>query len=415
MPTESFEIASAAGYHYDVFTVAKPFQLLDQVKSSLVAAGWTAIEGLTAKWRLHMPYGLPYTSEPNPPPPPVEVTDGQQLFRVDTYDESGVRTSRKRFCAIDTYRNSIIEHPGIVWVPLGVTPADTVENLAREINDHTDFTVTARYQYGGTGYSWIIELEAATGGTAAAPYSRGGCTDLMGDTAGFWNVVTYAGGAGWHLSETYGSTTLHLRLVAGTGYPEFRFQLGTAGAEILFMVPHPTPHPAAVTYEAVASRYQFWLWNPNYYWANVMACLPYLWSGRGITSAAVVAGGYQLRDSLLWPGGMTAVAVNGAFTGLLSTSTPAHRLTGLCASWNLGPFAYASGDDLVENALIMAPRADLTDEVGSRVIGKMWNAGIMRRDATKGEIIARASQRYMCVARNGGYGKPAASLWIRIE
>jgi len=408
MPTENFAIVNADGARYERFTVAKPLHLLPRVNDILVAVGWTSAGSLKATYRMEMPYGLPTIWPlPDPPPDPVDITSGVQLFRVDQYDETGGVTHRY-FCAYDPYRHNPVSNPEITWVAMGFDYGDTVQNLASAIEGHGAFTVAKMYEWGTSGYGWIMELESTAGGIAGAPYSDGGQISATGDTMGFWVAVRYTGGAGYHVRDTYGSTTLHLYL---TGLPlRFRFRVGDTGAEFdRFDMPYPSPHPASVTYEMVASRRQFALWNPDINAANILVSLPWLYPERGITTAAVVAAGIETRDLLIWQGSLAAAAVNGGF---IAEPLPPHRISGIAGSYNPGPFAYAAGDDLVENALVMAPRADLPEE-GSRVIGKLWNAFLMRKQATKGDITLRQGNRYMCVARGGGLGRPDASLWMR--
>jgi len=423
MPTETFSVEEAEGITHQEFEVTKPIHLLNEVHEQLrYAAGWTFEEELVATYRLDMPYGLPYTTEPDPPVDKVDISAGVEVATWEEYSGEAF-VDRTRFHLYDPYRQNPLSAPEVTWIAMGLSVSETVAAVASAIAGGTELSIVAGSPYLRPAHAgwWVIEFEG-TEGTALAPFTLGGERTFTGSPSAYWSVAGYTGGAGWHLSETYESTTLHLFLYAGlpvSSYPAptfgliFRFQVGTSGAEIDYPLLSPTPH-GTVTYHLVASRYQFWLWNPDYGWANIMAFLPFLWEDKEITTAAIVGGGFMLRDTFVWGGGLVATAVNHVFTSKLPGTTPAFRLPGVCASYNNGPFAYAAGDDLIENAFVMATRDDLDEDEGSRIIGKLWNAFVMRRDATKGEIVSREAEHYLCVARNGTYYAPAASLWIRI-
>lgn len=420
MPTETFAVEDAAGAAHSKFRVTKLGYMMDQVKDHLVAAGWGLDEDDQPQglWQINFPYSAPTTWVPDPLPTKVDIYDRDAMLTYQGYDEQGNLETTVRFLMYDPYRENPIADDEIVWVARALTAADTIDNLAGAIVGNTPFSLEGSGVYmkppsfpGETYY--VIPLEADEGGTTGGPFSSGGGTTFSGSGSGYWNDVNYNGGAGWKLTESYSGTALTFTMLIRTAYPGALFRLQEGSSFVTEVGLWHDTTGAELEWDIVCSRYQFFLWTDDDQRDTYFAAIPWRWAGKGIAKAAVMSFGLGWRESFVWASGWSRLAINSGFVELLTPADP-FRLAGVCCSWNEGPFLYGLGDDLIENPFIMAPRADLSVSEGSRIVGKFWNAFVMRRDATLGERILFENELYYCVSRNVGTSKPAASLWIRI-
>ena len=386
--------------------VTSAVTICDGIIDALLAAGWEDRGPTAARAFMAFPFGVPVTTVP------LEGETRSTLFTQQTHHVQG-----DIIYFYDPYSGSPDLRPNALWVPMGLTIEAGFLALEGVINGSTDWHITSRYIQAGTGVH-IIELEANVSGTAWNTTEAGGVGAVSG--IGFWGGGTFTGvphdGGGQVLRANSAAGWLEAWVFATGVGARIEFTASTGGVTpSVDLVPAGAGGFGATELTLIANQFQFALWTAGRYDTvnNVLASLPYIEPGKGITYAAIVIKNF--RGATQWQSGGEWSAVNGGFE---LTGRFHGRVVGLYEIYSLLTLTDAVGMAIAEPAFLGAPitGSPRTRAGHARIIGRMWDAytahrqgdGFDRDNRTRGA----GNLRYQCIAKNTTPYWCPGSLWL---
>ncbi|MFN3326881.1 MAG: hypothetical protein ACK5AZ_25590 [Bryobacteraceae bacterium] len=401
------------------FDGQKPNWICTGVYEALKDAGWQEVNGTNASWGLVLPYGVPYTTPPDPPVTPVLVNNGPHAVTID-----GIR-----LVFYDPHRhipNRFI--PDILWIEMGETVVQSLENLEAGITQFQWIPLGKWQQKGGfhDGW-WHLDFVAPEYGLAWNAYQFGGGPNISGSSR-IWSHIWPAGatspsgtgpaGGGFYMRSFQAGGWLEVWIGIPTTAPHvatFRFKASMGGES-----PSRTLPVSDTLYLIIANQFQFLVFldhaPPNSH-AQLFACFPKMAAEHGVHYAAIVAGRASFRQTLQWSGS-SAAAANSGFTRTLDVYDYIGSYPGLYMIKFLGSdLLEAKEKPIAQNAYIGAPAngAPRTVDGQSRIVGRMWDALILSKDNPLDERMRFGSLNFQCVTKETAYGANKASLRVAYE
>lgn len=454
MFTETLEVAdsqdpswnegSPGALAYHEFRDRNPVEICDGVAYALKKAGWTPDGGTAAAFSLVLPYGLPWTTIPDPPPPNKPVRSwGPSVITIDG----------RYLMFYDPYRDTPdYGRTDIRWVPMGTSLAESMSNLAAAIESYGWIYRGSWQQTDPPLFNgwWHMDFEAPETGTAWNHSALGGQRAVNGASATVWyagHIWRYGatgpggrypadGGIFWKSKQHRGGWLRCWIGVPGTEFATFRFTTSYGNDEREYKLNtyrQAYSSSSEIGYRVIANQFQFVVIPKTvndpasilYIRRNLLASVPWLKPNHGVTFSAVVAGGgtYSFLASMDWMNAGAYTALNGPFSSLYTSSSTGRGVNpGIYPIRSKHALTNELGETIVANALLAippeGPSKDLSKQ--ARVVGRLWDALVLQRNNINvGSTMRFGKWNWICVGKelqeSATSDNTKASLWVAYE
>ncbi len=426
MPTEGLRIAESGAVVYAHGSITDATQLCDDLKSALIAAGWSLITKTPAKMQISNPGGMPVQ---DPPP---------EGWELQPYPWNPPRVATTiggyRFVFYDPTRYFPPVGTNVVPVPMAATMQGTADAIADKIEEYTIWDVTVSQQSLGAWPNWFVfDLVVRPPGEWGprhnddeAPGSLWGMSvGGMGRLGGYVLQSAPAPVTGSSLNLwIYEEIQPHGR----SAEDRHLLKLDTTVSGEAFALPlrldigNSWGAPQG-PYHIIAGPHQLFVFDQVAGRSIAMSC-PWVPEDKGIThfalvtgnaAALIVPGGSAFHSMALYSaGGGIWVALNGPLREFGVTDDHPTFMGRAFASPDA--LLTRSGKPVIQTAYLAATDGPNLDHP-SKICGLLWDTcAISDGRYSVGDRMSFGGRVWMCVSRADGHlGRTYMSLWAAIS